>query len=78
MHMVTKKDVCKEKLGAYAGASRSDKGAILDAESLVSGLTRKAAIRRFRDLQLGGRYAERKRGRPRTYTNDVIAALKEV
>lgn len=78
MNMVTKKDVFKEKLGAYAGASRSDKGAILDAVSLVSGLTRKAAIRRFRDLQLGGRYAERKRGRPRTYTNDVIAALKEV
>lgn len=76
--MVTKKDVFKEKLGAYAGASRSGKGAILDAISLVSGLTRKASIRRFRDLQLGGRYTLKKRGRPRTYTNDVIAALKEV
>lgn len=78
MNMATKKDVFKEKLGAYAAAHRGGKGAILDAVTLVSGLTRKAAIRRFRRLQTRGRYAPSKRGRPRLYTTDVIAALKEV
>lgn len=77
MNMVTKKDVFKEKLGAYAAADKRDKGAILDAVELVSGLTRKAAIRRFRRMQLRERYILRKPGRPRTYTNDVIAALSE-
>lgn len=76
--MATKQDVFKEKLGAYAAADRKSKGAILDAVTLVSGLTRKAAIRRFRRLQVQGRYGDTKRGRPRLYTPDVIAALKEV
>lgn len=78
MDMATKKDVFEEKLGAYAATDKRGKGAILDAVTLVSGLTRKAAIRRFRALKTRSRYAARKRGRPRTYTNDVIAALKEV
>jgi hypothetical protein len=78
MNMVTKKDVFQEKLGAYAAADKRGKGVILDAVSLVSGLARKAVIRRFRRMQLRGRYEGRKRGRPRLYTNDVIAALKEV
>lgn len=78
MNMATKKDVFKEKLGAYAAANRSGKGAILDAVCLVSALTRKAAIRRFRKLQTAVRYSGDRRGRPRTYTNDVIAALRDV
>ena len=77
MNMATKKDVFQEKLGAYAAADKRGKGAILDAVALVSGLARKAVIRRFRRMQLRGRQGEQKRGRPRTYTNDVIAALKE-
>jgi hypothetical protein len=44
----------------------------------VSGLTRKAAIKRFRRMQLRDSRIALKRGRPVTYTADVIAALKEV
>ena len=78
MHMATKNSVFEEKLGEYCGAQKKRKSEILDAVVEVSGLTRKGAIKRFRAMQMRDPCAGEKRGRPRTYTPDIIAALKEV
>ena len=78
MHMATKKDVFKEKIKEYLKADKKRKGAILDAVVEVSGLTRKGAIKRFRRMQLRDPGVEEKRGRPRYYIPDVIAALKDI
>ena len=76
--MATKNSVFEEKLGEYCGAQKKRKSEILDAVVEVSGLTRKGAIKRFRAMQMRDPCAGEKRGRPRTYTPDIIAALKEV
>lgn len=78
MNMATKKDIFKEKLPEYLKATKLRKGTILDAVIEVSGLSRKAVIRRFRTMQLRDPAKQEGRGRPRYYTSDVIAALKEV
>jgi hypothetical protein len=78
MHMATKNDIFKEKLKEYLKATKIQKGLILDTITNVTGLTRKSAIRRFRRLQLSHASQTERRGRPRYYTNDVRAALKEV
>ncbi len=78
MNMAHKQGVFEEKAREYWGADKKRKGEILDAVTLVSGLTRKAAIRRFRTMQMQGQGREEQRGRPRYYTPDVIAVLKEV
>lgn len=78
MNMANKQGVFEEKRVEYGKADRRRKGEILDAVCLVSGLTRKGAIRRFRTLLTRSRYHEEKRGRPVIYTPDVTAALKEV
>ena len=78
MNMVHKQGVFGEKAREYWGADKKRKGEILDAVIEVSGLTRKGAIKRFRTLQMRGHCTEEKRGRPRYYTPDVIAALKDV
>lgn len=78
MHMATKKDIFKEKLAEYLEADKARKGVILDAVIEVTGMSRKAVIRRFRRVQLRDPCTGEKRGRPRYYTPDVIAALREV
>src|SRR3989338_8470373 len=78
MHMATKNSVFEEKLGEYCGAQKKRKSEILDLVVEVSGLTRKGSIKRFRAMQMRDPCAGEKRGRPRTYTPDIIAALKEV
>lgn len=78
MNMVTKKNLFEEKAQEYWKASKRRKGELLNAVVEVSGLTRKGAIKRFRKMQRRHPGSTEKRGRPRIYTTDVIAALKEV
>lgn len=78
MNMATKRGVFGAKGQEYWGADKRRKGELLDAVVEVSGLTRKGAIRRFRRMRLEDLGVPEQRGRPRYYTPDVIAALKEV
>jgi hypothetical protein len=78
MNMENKQGVFEEKLGAYLKGDRKRKGEILDSVVEVTGLTRKAAIKRFRKMQMRDPCSVEQRGRPRYYTQDVIAVLKEV
>ncbi len=78
MNMANKQGVFEEKRKEYGKANKQRKSEILDAVVLVSGLTRKAAIKRFRAMLMRSWYHEEKRGRPVVYTPDVIAALSEV
>lgn len=78
MNMANKEGVFEEKLEAYVRGGKKRKSEILDAVVEVSGLTRKGAIKRFRRMQMQSVYVSDSRGRPRYYTPDVIAALKEV
>jgi len=78
MNMANKQGVFEEEKYAYWTADKKRKSAILDAVVEVSGLTRKAAIKRFRRIQLHDPCGTEQRGRPVIYTPDCIAALKEV
>ncbi len=78
MHMATKNNIFEEKLTEYLKADKVRKGEILDAVTEVSGLTRKGAIKHFRRIQRRDPGAVEKRGRPRYYLPDVIAALKDI
>lgn len=78
MNMANKQGVFEEKKREYWKASKSRKGDILQSVALVSGLTRKACIKRFGRLQKHDSGAQERRGRPVIYTPDCIAALREV
>jgi hypothetical protein len=78
MNMAIKNGIYKEKLGAYLKADKEGKGSILDAVIKVTGMHRKAALRRFNAEQMKSETGIEHRGRPRKYTTDVVAALKEV
>jgi hypothetical protein len=78
MNMANKRGVFEEKLETYLKGPKRVKSGILDAVVEVSGLTRKGAIKRFRAMQMRDPCALERRGRPRTYTSDCLAALKEV
>lgn len=78
MNMAHKQGVFEEKKEEYWKSDKARKGEILKSVVEVSGLTRKAAIKRFRRMQMLDPCEGEHRGRPRTYTPDVIAALKEV
>ncbi len=78
MHMEHKKGVFAEKAKEYWSVDKKRKSELLDAVVEVSGLTHKGAIKRFRKMQLRDPGTTEKRGRPRKYTTNVIAALKEV
>ncbi len=78
MNMEHKRGVFEEKLEEYCKADKKRKSEILDAVVEVSGLARKGAIRRLRRMQMRDPWIVVKRGRPRTYTPGVLAALKEV
>lgn len=79
MTMATKLEIFQRFLPEYLKAKKVHKGGILHTVCDTTGLHRKAAIRKFRALQMRDplRVAPR-RGRPRLYTPDVIAALKFV
>lgn len=78
MTMATRNEIFARYKKEYWKASKTRKGAILDAVCEVTGLRRKSAIRKFRVLQLRGGARQEGRGRPAKYTPDVIAALKYV
>ncbi len=77
MNMEHKQGVFEEKLAAYYKGTKKEKGKTLDAVVEVAGLTRKQSIKRFRKMQRRDPCAIESRGRPRYYTPDCIAALKE-
>jgi hypothetical protein len=76
--MEHKQGVFEEKKEEYWNATKKRRGAILKSVVEVTGLTKTACIRRFRQLQKKDPAHIETRGRPRYYTPDVIAALKEV
>lgn len=78
MNMAHKEGVFEEVLEAYLKGGKERKGEILKSVVEVTGLTRKACIKRFRRMQMKSVYTSDGRGRPRYYTPDCIAALKEV
>ena len=78
MNMQHKQGVFEEKKEEYWQSNKKTKGVILGAVTKVTGLKRKACIKRFGLLQTRDPYLTERRGRPRYYTPDVIAALKEV
>lgn len=78
MNMANKQGIFEEKKNEYWRASKCRKGEILKSVVLVSGLTRKGCIKRFRRLQKHDRCVSERRGRPVIYTPDCIAALKDV
>ncbi len=78
MNMQYKKGIFKEKCEEYWKASKKRKSVILSSLVEITGLTRKACIKRMRYLQSRDPAHQESRGRPRYYTPDVIAALLEV
>ena len=76
--MANKQAIFEEKLKEYLAVGKKRKGAILDAVIEVAKLSRKAAIKRFRNLQMRDSGIVSKRGRPVIFTPDVVAALKDV
>lgn len=78
MNMEHKHGVFDEKKEEYWRGDKIRKGEILKSTVEITGLTRKACIKRFRRLQKRRLCAQEERGRPVYYTPDCIAALKEV
>ena len=78
MNMANKQAIFVEKLKEYLVVGKKRKGAILDAVIEVTKLSRKAAIKHFRVLQMHDAGIVSKRGRPVIFTPDVVAALKDV
>lgn len=76
--MTTKKDIFERYLNEYLKANRARKGEILDTVTDVARMHRKAAVRKFRALQMRDPARPDRRGRPARYGPDVTAALKEV
>lgn len=78
MTMGTKKEVFREHLEQYLKANKHGKTDILSHVCFVTGIQRKSAIRKFRQLQLAGPTPPRKRGRQTVYGPDITTALRTV
>lgn len=78
MTMETKNDIFQEYLSEYLKATRKRKGEILDLVTAVTKLHRKAAVRKFRALQLHDSAKQEGRGRKTYYDHGVTAALETV
>jgi hypothetical protein len=80
MNMAIKKGVLKEHLDAWLASKgdRQKRGALADMLSVLLKIHRKSVGRSMRRLQLRDSCTEEHRGRPRTYGNEVIAALSVV
>jgi hypothetical protein len=77
--MNTKREVFWERLDQYLAASKQEKGKIIDAVAIITGMHRKAVIRGFGREQMRSRFNPRKKSGPFvSYTNDVTVALKEI
>jgi len=78
--MTIKNGIYREHLSQWLGA-RNDKRArseIIKHICFVAGVHRKSVPRSFRRLQMRSGNEQERRGRETFYTNDVIAALKDV
>jgi len=78
MTMATKTRVFEEYLAEYLKADRVEKGKMLTHVCFVARLHRKAAIRKFGELQMRDASKVERRGRSIFYTPDVTLALKDV
>jgi hypothetical protein len=78
MTMATKNSIFDEYKKRYWKGSKEKKKEILTHVCFVTGMHRKAAIRKFSVLQTGDPTKRDKRGRDLFYTPDVTAALKVV
>lgn len=78
MTMKTKNDIFNEFKARYWKASKEEKGEILTHVCAVTKMHRKAAVRKFGNLQAEDPCRSEGRGRSTYYTPDVTAALKEV
>lgn len=78
MTMQTKNDIFNEHSSQYWKADKYEKGEILSHVCAVTKIHRKAAIRKFRFLQVKDPCKVEARGRSMYYTPDVTAALKDI
>ena len=78
MTMKTKTDIFKEYLEEYLKGNKNQKTLLLNHVCFVTKMHRKAAIRKFRALQLRDPGKLERRGRSEYYGPDVTVALKEV
>ena len=78
MTMETKNDIFNEYLEEYLKASKEEKSKILNHVCFVTKMHRKAAIRKFKTLQLRDPCKQERRGRSEYYGPEVTAALREV
>jgi hypothetical protein len=76
MTMGTINEIFKTHLARYLKASKEQKGELLNHVCVITGMHRKAAVRKFRRLQLRDPHREERRGRSVYYTSDVTAALR--
>lgn len=78
MTMETKNEIFDRYKKEYFGASKERKSAILAAVCEVTGMHRKAAIRKFRALQVKNSATPERRGRRVYYDKAVDAAFRDV
>ena len=78
MNMETKNNIFKRYLTEYLKANKKRKSEILNHCVDVVGMHRKAAVRKFKILQLRDGRLAKGRGRSVYYTKDVDAALFDV
>ena len=78
--MATKKEIFERYLHGYLKAGKERKGEILNTACETTGMHRKAAIRKFKALQMRDPWESgpHKRGRRVVYGPDVTAALKDI
>lgn len=76
--MATIIEVFQRYVPEYVKASKERKQAMLNTVCELTGFHRKAAVRKFRRLQMKSFRDTDGRGRPVMYTPDVTAALKDV
>ena len=78
MNMTTKNEIFERYGEEYWKATRKRKGEILDTVTEVTGMHRKASVRKFRRLQTKEKSFLDKRGRPTVFTKDADAALETI
>jgi hypothetical protein len=80
MNMATKKSIFKAHLAEWLAArgDRKRRGEMTKELAHIANMHEKSVSRSFRRVQLKDKSIPEKRGRPRYYLPDVIAALKDV
>lgn len=78
MIMATKNDIFSQHLPSYLEGSKEEKSAILKHVCFITGMHRKAAIRKFKARQAKDPHSLELRGRQEYYGADVTVALKTV